>query len=189
MTTVAVFGGSFSPFHIGHLEVAKGILEQKLADEVWLMPCKKNPLKDSDTLISDSRRLKMLEDAVNYTNQAGFEGKIKISDLELRMPVPSFTCATLEKLKKENPDIKFRIAVGGDSYLNFESWKNWEWIEKNFEPIVYPRPGYEINVVRPGWTLLKDVAVHDVSSTQIRARLAKGEETIHEMPWLYKWIK
>lgn len=169
--------------HRGHLAVARGILGAKLADEVWLMPCRRNPLKDGSTTMADDERLHMLRKAADYYNSRETDGRLKITDIELAMPEPSYTCDTLRRLCRENPDTEFRIAVGADSYMEFGKWKEWEWIEGNFRPIVYPRPGYEIGEVRPQWTLLEGVEEVDVSSTRIREKMRNGEPLAEEMPW------
>lgn len=183
MAEIALFGGSFSPVHIGHMEVARGILDRSLADEVWMMPCKKNPLKDS-SLLDDDTRVNLLRKAVDHIRKTNKEYKIEISDIEYQMPSPSYTVDTLARLQELYPEHKFRLAVGADSYLDFHKWKNWEWIESNFHPIVYPRPGYPIAELRKGWTLLDSVKTVDISSTEVRNLLAERRDCMEWMPWL-----
>ena len=184
MKRVAVFGGSFSPVHQGHLNVASGILNENLADEVWMMPCRLNPLKDGTTLMDDGIRLPMLEKAVRYQNRLDGNERIKINLLELDMPLPSYTIDTLRELSRRYP-YQFRLVVGGDSYLEFERWKDWESIEKDFAPILYPRPGYEVKDVRKSWTLLSGVEETDISSTSIRRMMKEGDADLKKiMPWL-----
>lgn len=156
--------------HEGHLAVARGVLDAGLAEEVWMLPCRQNPLKGHAPEYSDAERLALIEEAVGRLEKEGKarEGAIKVCDIELGMPAPSYTSATLRELARRHPDHEFRIVVGADSYLGFGKWKDSEWIERNFAPIVYPRPGYEISEARPGWTLLRDVPQIDISSTQIR---------------------
>lgn len=183
MTTVAVFGGSFSPVHSGHINVASQILKLGLADEVWLMPCRLNPLKDKKELMGDEERLGLLRMAEDYCREKGVKG-LRVSEVELSMPEPSYTCHTLRRLREENPDKEFRLVCGADSYLDFEKWKDYKWIEENFSPIVYPRPGYETGPLRPGWTRLENVKEIEVSSTRIRDRIASGDVPFDMMPWL-----
>lgn len=166
--TIALFGGSFSPVHEGHLTVAKGIIEKRLADEVWMMPCKRNPLKDGSTTFPDAERLEMLKTAADKINRMLGDEKLRICEVELGMPDPSFTSDTLRKLTETYPQHHFRLLVGADSYLNFKKWRDWEWMERNFKPIVYPRPGYEIKELRPDWTLADGLPTVDISSTRIR---------------------
>lgn len=179
--TIAVYGGSFSPVHAGHMEVARGVLNRGLADEVWLMPCRLNPLKDGGGLMPDAERLKMLRLAADYS---GLGDVLKVSSLELGMPSPSFTIDTMEALGHLEPDARLRLVVGADSYLDFKAWKDWETLERLYAPIVYPRPGYKITDLRSGWTLLEGVREIDISSTSLRRMMREGEDTSEFMPWL-----
>lgn len=184
MPTVAVFGGSFSPVHEGHLEIALAVIRRGLADEVWLMPCRRNPLKDKPSLLPDQERLFLLYKAVSFANSVLRAERLKVCTRELDLPEPSYTSYTMKVLSAENPGINFRLIVGADSYVSFRRWKDWEWLEKNFRPIAYPRPGYETGEIRPPWILLEGVKMHDISSTQIRERLAQGERIEGILPWL-----
>lgn len=181
---IAVFGGSFSPVHIGHMAVASTILERKLADEVWMMPCRLNPLKTENELWSDEDRLALLEKAAEYRNGISGKKNIRISRHELSLPSPSYTVTTFKSLMAKYPEAGFRLVAGADSYLDFTRWRDWEWIEENCRPIVYPRPGFPINNLRPGWTLLEGVTLHDVSSSDIRKMLESGKVDGDLMPWL-----
>lgn len=184
---IAILGGSFSPVHAGHTSVAAGILERGLANEVWLMPCRRNPLKESSPAILDSLRLQLLRLAADYTVRSRSlpEGSIRVSELELALPEPSFTCDTLSYLQNSYPGFRFRLAMGADSHNDFSKWKNFEWIERNFSPIVYPRPGYSLDERRSGWDYLDDMQPVDISSSEIRDSLLEGRESVKRfMPWI-----
>ena len=184
MSRVAVFGGSFSPVHSGHIAVAQGVLTRGLADEVWMTPCRLNPLKDGSALLPDSTRIYLLEKAVDWVNSRLADSPVKICDVELGMPSPSYTADTLRLLALKYPEHNFRLLTGADSYLDFERWKDWEWIESNFSPVVYPRPGSKMERLRPSWTLLDNVEETDISSTVLREKLNAGEDVKEWMPWI-----
>lgn len=164
MRRAAIFGGSFSPFHEGHRNLVREVLRRGLADEVWIMPCRRNPLKDGSTTWDDRTRLEMLRREAREIDPE----RVRVSDMELGMPEPSYTCDTARRLMAEHPDVRFRLLVGADSYLRFEEWRDWRWLEEQLCPIVYPRPGYGIEHLREGWTLLDDAPQTDISSTRIR---------------------
>lgn len=186
MPVTAVFGGSFSPVHLGHMQVARTVVSDGLADEVVMMPCRRNPLKNGKELLPDGERLNLLRSAISYYDKAapGGNSHISVSGLEFEMPDPSFTVNTLRLLIKLNPGHTFRLVVGADSYISFSLWKDWQWIESNCSPIVYPRPGYDIDTVRKGWTLLEGVKETDISSTRLREILAAGGDVSSYMPWI-----
>lgn len=100
---IGVLGGSFNPVHIGHLMLASYLKQFEGFDEVWLMLSPLNPLKaNSAELIPDVTRLRMLDIALK-----GAEG-IKVSDIELSMPRPSYTVNTLRYLAKRYPRHSFK---------------------------------------------------------------------------------
>lgn len=161
------------------MAVARSVVEGGYADEVWMMPCRRNPLKTDSDPWDPCRRIRLIEEAVCYYS----DDRIKVSRQELEMPEPSYTVDTLRSLMEKYPDFHFRLIVGADSYLNFNKWKDWKWIEANARPIVYPRPGYHIESLRPRWTELKGVGLHDISSSQIREMIEEGKDVEKWMPW------
>lgn len=191
---IAVLGGSFSPVHIGHASIAEELVRRQLADEVWLVPCRRNPLKEGMPA-DDTLRLSLLARAADYINRRlnakRPEGKsedkdcrIKVNEVELKLPAPSYTWKTLSKLLELYPDCRFALAIGADSCADFRKWANADWIKRNFEIIVYPRPGYSLEGINPDeFRLLSDVELHDVSSTEIRKTLKEGEDIGQLMPW------
>ncbi|MDE6291491.1 MAG: nicotinate-nicotinamide nucleotide adenylyltransferase, partial [Muribaculaceae bacterium] len=106
---VGIFGGSFDPIHMGHISLARYVLDHTELDEVWLMVSPLNPLKPQGYVATDEERLTMARLAVD--DIAG----IKVSDFEFSLPIPSYTYNTLSKLKEAYPDIDFRLIIGGDN--------------------------------------------------------------------------
>jgi nicotinate-nucleotide adenylyltransferase len=161
MKKVGIFGGSFNPIHVGHISLAKKILCRAKLDEVWLMVSPQNPLKrNSSDLLDDSLRFAMAQKALE-----GIEG-IRACDYELHLPKPSYTWNTLQHLKEDYPDDTFILLIGGDNWAHFERWRNWQDILWHHDVIVYPRDAH-IGTI--------DVPLLDISSTEIRRRVKKGE--------------
>lgn len=173
--TVGVMGGSYNPPHCGHIAIARAVIAAGLADRVMLVLSPQNPLKAGDSsLASDADRMAMLRLAVE--GEPGLEA----SDIELSMPRPSYTAATLRRLAAGYPGCRFRLIIGGDNWAIFDRWRESRFIADNFSPIVYPRPGSALTdaggrPLRDGADLLEGVAEFDVSSTEVRRRLAAGE--------------
>ena len=93
-----------------------------------------NPLKaNSAELIPDVTRLRMLDIALK-----GAEG-IKVSDIELSMPRPSYTVNTLRYLAKRYPRHSFKLIIGADNWKIFSQWKDAQSIIDDFGVVVYPR--------------------------------------------------
>ena len=101
--TIGLLGGSFNPVHIGHMMLASYLQQYAGFDEVWLMLSPLNPLKVNSTeLIPDVYRLKMLDMALGDTKG------LRVNDIELSMPRPSYTINTLRYLSKRYPQHSFK---------------------------------------------------------------------------------
>jgi len=164
----ALFGGTFNPLHNGHLAIARSVLEQGMADEVWMLitPC--NPWKKDQKLLDDTLRYNMVSDAVR-----DIEG-IYASDYEFKLPRPSYTANTLRHISVDYPDREFILTIGADNWTKFNDWRESDFILSNYPIIVYPRNGFDIKDLPQGVTKL-DCPLVDVSSTDIRSKVQTGE--------------
>lgn len=163
----ALFGGTFNPLHNGHLAIAQSVLEQGLADEVWILitPC--NPWKKDQALLDDRLRYDMVAQAVK-----DMDG-VRASDYEFKLDKPSYTANTLRRISADYPDREFILTIGADNWVKFHNWREADFILKNYPIIVYPRQGYPIENVSGNVTLL-DCPLMDISSTQIRQMVREG---------------
>ena len=134
---VGLYFGSFNPVHIGHLAIANYFVEFTDIEQLWFIISPQNPLKSKDILLPDYQRFELLYRAV------GNENKYRISDIEFRMPRPSYTIDTLTYLKNKYPDYQFIIIMGSDGLSTFNKWKNYKQIIRDFPRYIYPRPGSE----------------------------------------------
>lgn len=167
---ILVYGGSFDPPHIGHAMVASHALQSGWAQQVWLMPSPQNPLKSDCTSASALQRVEMCRALCN--NVRGLE----VSDVELNMPLPSYTVRTLEALASRWPQHTFRLLIGSDNWLLFSQWYGCERIISEFGITIYPRPGYEVDpqLLPPNVDLLKEAPQVLISSTWVRNAFLKG---------------
>ena len=108
-----LFFGSFNPIHIGHLMIAKFMLEFTDLTEVWFVISPHNPLKKKSTLLADHHRLALVKTAIEN------EPKFKACDIEFEMPQPSFTIDTLTYLFDKYPEKKFVLISGSDIFPTF----------------------------------------------------------------------
>lgn len=170
--TVGFFGGSYDPVHNGHIALARAIAESGAVDEVWLSLSPLNPFKTAKAgeLVADADRLAMLRLAAD-----GVPG-LRVTDVELSLPRPSYTVDTLAELQRLNPDCRFRLIIGSDNVEGLSRWKDSDRLLELYPPIIYPRPGY------PAEGALEGLPVSDISSTEIRRRLAAGEPVTDMIP-------
>lgn len=173
---VGIYSGSFNPVHIGHIALVDYIIEKGIVDEIWLIRSPQNPLKASNTLLSDDHRAMMLQLAIE-----GHRG-LKICKIEDDLPKPNYTINTLRALQAENPDTEFHLIIGADNWDIFDKWRDWEVILSDYHLIIYPRPGSTSPVVDkekyPNVQVV-DAPQYDISSTEIRDRRAKRQTIKH----------
>ncbi len=167
----ALFFGSFNPIHVGHLIIANTMLQQDGVDEVWLVVSPQNPLKERASLLADHHRLQMARRAVddNYG--------LRVCDIEMHLPLPSYTVVTLAALGEKHPDREFCLIMGSDNLQSLHRWRNYEYILQNYRIFVYPRPGSEQCPLRdhPSVTMV-DVPMMDISSTYIRSQIKEHRD-------------
>src|SRR5436190_3293677 len=107
-----LYFGSFNPVHIGHLIIASFIVNNTELDQVWFVVSPQNPFKVSATLLNEYHRLHLVKLATEDNNQ------LKASDVEFKLPKPSYTIDTLAYLKEKYPQHEFSIIMGSDGLQN-----------------------------------------------------------------------
>lgn len=145
------------------------MLELTDIDETWFVVSPQNPLKERKTLLADHHRLQMVRVAIddNY--------RMRACDVEMHLPIPSYTVVTLAHLAEKYPDKRFSIIMGGDNLENFRRWRNYEYILENYSLYVYPRPGSVLDDLAGHRNVhLVDVPMMDISSSYIRQQIAAG---------------
>lgn len=182
---IGLLGGSFNPVHIGHTMLASYLKQFAGFDEVWLMLSPLNPLKSRpEELIPDLKRLAMLDIALK-----GADG-IKVNDIELSMPRPSYTINTLRYLRKRYPQHSFKLIIGADNWKIFPQWRDYEEIIDDYGVIVYPRPGYPLSTIYDAGVEDVNAPVADISSTFIRKAIARGKDMTYFLPpGIFEYIK
>lgn len=172
-----LFFGSFNPVHIGHLAIANYILQYSELRELWFVISPQNPFKEKKSLLKDYHRYELLYLAIN-----DFEG-FKISDVEFKMPRPSYTIDTLTYLAEKYPKRTFSLIMGSDNLTSFHKWKNYEQILKLYSIFVYPRPNYKGSRFDEHEKLkFINAPQIEISSSFIRKAVAQGKDIPFFMP-------
>ncbi|MCH7225569.1 nicotinate (nicotinamide) nucleotide adenylyltransferase [Haloferula sp. A504] len=171
--SIALFGGSFDPVHLGHLEIARRSVEATGLDQVRFLPCRQSPHKKAAPGASDQDRLRMLEIAVADLPWA------VVDDFDLRSPAPSYSVRTVLHMRQEFPDARLFWIVGLDQWLALPQWRDPEILAAHLEFLVFSREG--VPVPRPGWRMQRVAGDHPASATRIREALRQGDEI---PPWL-----
>jgi nicotinate-nucleotide adenylyltransferase len=107
---------------------------------------------------------------------------MRVSNIEFQLPKPSYTATTLVYLKEKYPNEEFFIIIGSDSFQNLSKWKNYETIVKNYQLIIYKRPGFEINNSIGAQIQLMDAPLLEISATYIRELVKKKKSIKYLVP-------
>ena len=174
---IGLFGGSFNPIHYGHIRLARQLLALAELDEVWFVVSPQNPLKQQTDLLDDDLRLQMVEMALQR------EKGLRASDIEFRLPRPSYTWNTLQKLREEHPGDEFTLLIGGDNWERFPLWYRSDDIVRDYNIVVYPRTGSDIDErqLPPTVRIVRTRRIN-ISSTMIRQRIALGQTLSRLVP-------
>jgi nicotinate-nucleotide adenylyltransferase len=166
---IGLYFGSFNPIHIGHLIVGNHVANHTDMQQVWYVVSPQNPLKPSAGLLNEYHRLHLVRLAIEE------EPKLKVSDVEFKLPRPSYTIDTLTYLREKYPQHQFSIIIGSDSFQNLPKWKNFELLVKEYPFIIYKRPGFEINETWNARVTILDAPMLDISATAIRNNIREGK--------------
>jgi len=164
---LGVFGGTFDPIHVGHLVAAVDTRAQLQLDRV-LFVVAGDPWQKRGRVVAGARdRLAMVEAAI-----ADIDG-LEASSIEIEREGASVTADTLEALAR--PDRALFLLLGADAVANMPTWRRLDDTRDLATIVVVERAGEHAEPPGPGWCV-EHVAIPrlDISSSEIRARLAQG---------------
>ncbi|PCK31912.1 nicotinate-nucleotide adenylyltransferase [Pseudoalteromonas piscicida] len=131
---IALFGGTFDPPHLGHLNMAVRCVDELDLAQLKLLPCA-IPVHKQRPSVSDKHRLAMLTALISG------QEKMQIDKRELLRQGPSYTLLTLQELRQEHPTEAILFLMGMDSFNSLHTWFEWREITTLCHLVVYQRPG------------------------------------------------
>ncbi len=163
--------------HIGHMAIANYMVEFTDIKELWFVISPQNPFKKKESLLSDYARYELLELAI------GKDDPFRISNIEFKLPKPSYTVDTLTYLKEQYPNREFALILGSDNLPTFHKWKNHDIISENYHRYIYPRIGSEkIDLeIHKNITVLT-APIIEISSSFIRKSISDGKNMRYFLP-------
>lgn len=181
--TTALFGGSFDPVHLGHVNAVKSLLESSLApDRVIIMPAFVNPFKaglDTDNRADCVDRLNMCRLAFSQLPRC------EISDYEIKKATPSYTADTLEYLRRLYPEDRLILTVGSDSLATLPTWNRFRDIINIAHIAAVSRSPEESRKIEGyaeavralgGRVTVIETEPFDISSTEIRKKIVNNQD-------------
>lgn len=201
---LGILGGTFNPIHYGHLAAAEEVRDRLKLDRVLFIPSFLPPHKHEEDAPSAVQRLEMIRLAIS--GNPTFEP----SDIEIRRGGRSYTIDTIDALRQAYPDAELYFIAGLDSFLDIQTWHDWEQLLSRCCFVVLSRPGYRFidlmkidfmkhaeqelsgldrgeltqAVVRSGafTVCLEMIPLYDISSTDIRKRINEGSSIKYLLP-------
>ena len=175
--TIAVLGGTFDPPHLGHLALACGVADALGLERVFLVPTGNPHFKLDEDVTPVAARVAMTR------LLAAEDERLAVSAIEAERPGVTYTVDTLEELQRLHPGSQLVFIVGGDCAAHIWRWRAADKLAKLCTVVAVARPGYDFSSAQRdleasgmGFDVrYLHLDVPDVSSTQVRRRVAAGE--------------
>ncbi len=168
-THIALFGGTFDPPHLGHLDIAREAVTRCGLDRVIFIPCHQSPHKPDCLPVAAAHRIEMLKLCTSGEPWA------EISPVEINRGGRSYSWETAAHFAALHPGVSLYWILGEDQWRNIETWSRPGYLAELLTFIVFPRDG-RAPEDKPGFRHRALEFVHPASATDIRARLQSGVE-------------
>lgn len=189
---VGLFGGTFDPIHVGHVDMIRQVCEHMQLDKVIFIPAYIPPHKNT-TMTPYQHRLAMTSLAIK--EDSGF----MVSDYESKNPKPSYTFYTLSHFRETFPSDEFYYIMGADSFNSIESWHRWKELLLLSHFVVIDRMDYKLRITDTTQAVMESspfsvyhlpLKTIPISSTIIRQQLLNHELKKENLnPAVYQYIQ
>lgn len=195
---IGVYGGTFNPIHLGHMEAAKAAVSYLHLDKLLLIPAGEPPHKAlREDAAGPLHRLEMTRLAAQAME---LDGVAEVSGMELEREGKSFTVDTLAQLHGQFPRDRLYLLMGTDMFLSFQHWRKPKKIaglctlcafsrsEKDAEALFAVQKSCLEEQFGADVVTIPLPRIIEISSTQLRESLAKGEGRQYLAPTVYGYI-
>lgn len=180
---LAIFGGTFDPIHNGHLAVARAAAHDFRLERVLFIPAGRPPHKAAGPRADYEHRYRMVEIA------CAAEPLFEPSRLEAGER-HSYSIDTIERVRAQlAKDDELFFIIGADAFAEIRTWRRWPEVLKAVHFIVVSRPGHQYDLPERGSIHRLDRLAMPVSSSEIRRRLAAGEQPLEVPPAVLEYIR
>ncbi len=194
MRPLGIFGGTFDPIHYGHLLPLEDVCRQLDLETVHFVPVAR-PGHRAQPVAGIAHRWRMVQLAT-----AAYP-RFVADDREIRREGVSYTVPTLESFRAEHGERPLCLVLGMDAFLDIPTWHRWREVLALTHVAVMRRPGCsapqplpqwwadaecphgaDLGMRPSGWIRALDVTRCDISATQVRQRLARGDDVSSQLP-------
>ena len=165
--SLALFGGSFDPIHIGHVGLLEEVGSRLDLDEIHLIPCKQSPHKENAPSATDQQRLEMCQIATQHLPS------VYVSDIELGRVEPSYSWMTIEHYQQQFPNASLYWIMGTDQWDVLEKWSRVNLLREALTFIVIERQ--QKVIPKPGFNHITIPYNHKISATKIRRGIKENQ--------------
>ncbi|MES2025893.1 MAG: nicotinate-nucleotide adenylyltransferase [Pseudomonadota bacterium] len=197
---VAILGGSFDPVHNGHVALANYFIELLKPDELRIIPAG-NPWQKHGLQASGKDRVAMVRSAFSTQKTA-----VSIDQQEILRDSATYTIDTLRAVREElGPRVSIIFLMGADQLQHLNTWQEWQHMFDYAHICAASRPGFamdaahvpadvtqeftrraasmeQIRTTAQGFAYLAPNLAVDISATEIRAALQRGQHPISLVP-------
>ncbi len=172
---IAIYGGTFDPVHLGHLEIGRRISQLFAIDQFVFVPARQAPHKQDREVSSAFHRYAMLTLATQN------DPKLYVSSFELDRPGRQYTVDTLTHFRSEfGESTELFFVMGADSWAEITTWRDWDKLTTHANLIVVTRPGFKVAPPHQErgrkQIFVSDAVMMDVSATAVRQTAREGNE-------------
>ena len=195
---IGIYGGTFNPPHLGHLEAARTAVKVLNLDRLLLVPAGTPPHKDlpEDTPSPEDRlaMTRLTADAMMMPDI------VQVSNIEISRKGKSYTADTVEELHRQYPGAELYLLMGTDMFLSFQNWHDAKAIarlaglcafgrtEGDGEALFAPQREFLSREYGANVVTITLPGLVEISSTQLRQRLEKGAGGEDLLPAVYGYI-
>jgi len=173
---LGLYGGTFDPVHLGHLLLARDVLEQLRLDAVLFVPCGQSPLKSARPLAGAARRVAMLRLALKG------EPRFWLSRCELDRPPPSYSYDTVVEIREAFPRAQLFWLLGADQLAVMDKWHRPDDLRRLVKFVLMPRENGDGKKVTEKVLSLPRPRRMDISASEIRHRVKSCLPIAHLVP-------
>jgi len=168
---IGIYGGTFDPVHHGHLILAHQALEEFKLDRLVFVPAAESPFKIHNHTAPATDRLAMLQLAIKG------EDRFEVDPIEIERGGVSYSIDTVKMFRSRDPEAELFFLVGEDNAYRLTDWHRFEELKKMVGFVVLSRSE---DFQSPEYPVVQRRI--EISSTEIRNRVANGESITYLVP-------